>query len=153
MTDDPFNLERFVRAQVEGASYENALREIQRGRKASHWIWWVFPQLAGLGRSPTSRAYAIASLDEAIAYLAHPVLGPRLRTAIGAMMASAEVSAAALLGPDDVKFRSSLTLFARAAPGERLFRDALERFFDARADDLTDRLLSTLPTGPARDSK
>jgi uncharacterized protein (DUF1810 family) len=141
--DDPYHLERFVRAQDAGEGYRRALAEIREGRKVTHWIWWIFPQLAGLGRSATSRGFSIASLDEARAYLAHPELGERLREATAAMLARTEKESGSILGPDDVKFHSSMTLFARAAPSERLFTDALERFFGGRPDDLTTQLLAT----------
>src|SRR5919205_1458615 len=119
---DPFDLERFVQAQDQGGTYPAALQELRRGRKASHWMWFVFPQLAGLGSSPTARHYALASLDEARAYLAHPVLGPRLREAAGVVAASGGGSADEILGGiDAMKLRSSMTLFARAAPDEPVF--------------------------------
>lgn len=134
-------LDRFVEAQDAGASYEAALHELRAGRKTGHWIWWVFPQLAGLGRSETSRRYAISSLEEASAYLAHPVLGRRLREAFSAVLSHED--AEAVLGPlDAMKLRSSATLFHRAAPDEALFADVLARCFSGRADEATDRLLA-----------
>ena len=139
--EDPFNLARFVEAQDRGGSYDQALREIHDGAKYSHWIWWVFPQLQGLGRSPTSKEYSINSIDEAKAYLQHPVLGPRLRDAAQAMIGHVGMSAAAILQWDDVKFHSSMTLFMRAAPDEPLFRAALRQFFDGEPDAATDQLL------------
>ena len=138
---DPFNLARYVEAQDRGDSYKQALREIRDGAKRSHWIWWVFPQLRGLGGSPTSKEYSINSIDEARAYLQHPVLGPRLRDAIQAMIDHVGVSATAILQWDDVKFRSSLTLFMRAAPDEPLFHAAISQFFEGEPDAATDRLL------------
>ena len=134
-----FDLDRFASAQE--ASYEAALAEIRRGRKRSHWMWFVFPQLAGLGRSTTAQHYAIASLDEARAYLAHPVLGPRLRTCVEALQDLDHGSAEAVFGDiDAMKLRSSLTLFEQAS-GERLFAAAIERWFDGRRDEATLRLL------------
>lgn len=134
---DPFNLQRFVDAQA--GVHETALAELRRGRKASHWMWFVFPQVAGLGSSAMAQAYAIGSLDEARAYLAHPTLGPRLKAAVAATLAAAPGrSAHEIFGsPDDLKFRSSLTLFAQAAPEEAAFRQALERFFGGEPDPRT----------------
>ncbi len=134
MTDDPFDLARFVQAQE--AVMPQVRRELAAGRKQSHWMWFVFPQIAGLGHSSTARHYAISGLEEAQAYLAHPVLGPRLHECTALALGSPAASAAALFGsPDDVKFRSSMTLFAAAGPGP--FRDALDRFHDGRPDPLT----------------
>ena len=108
--DDRFDLERFVKAQI--GIYDVALGELRAGRKRSHWMWFVFPQLAGLGSSPTAQTYAIGSLEEARAYLAHPVLGPRLIECVQAVNAVRERSAGDIFGyPDELKFRSSLTLF------------------------------------------
>jgi uncharacterized protein (DUF1810 family) len=135
-----FDLDRFVDAQR--GAYEAALGELRRGRKTGHWIWFVFPQLAGLGRSETSRFYAIASLDEARAYLAHPVLGPRLRECAGVVLATRDRTPDEILGElDAMKVRSSMTLFHRAAPDEPLFRDVLGRFPGGLPDEATDRLL------------
>jgi uncharacterized protein (DUF1810 family) len=134
--DDPFDLARFVAAQ-EGI-LPQALAELRAGRKRSHWMWFVFPQIAGLGSSPMAVRYALASLDEARAYLAHPHLGPRLREATEAALAGAKGSAYDLFGsPDDMKFRSSLTLFALAAPEEALFARALDRFYGGERDERT----------------
>jgi uncharacterized protein (DUF1810 family) len=142
--DDPHNLDRFLRAQSD--AYAQALGELRRGRKAGHWIWFVFPQIAGLGSSPTSRLYAIASLDEARAYATHPVLGQRLIECAGAMLSHEGLTARGILGtPDDLKFRSSMTLFAAASPQEPLFAEALARFFEGEADPLT---LAELGLGP-----
>lgn len=135
---DPFDLGRFLSAQER--TQAQALAELRRGRKESHWMWFVFPQLAGLGRSETARHYAIRSLAEARAYLAHPVLGNRLREAVAAAMGSGVASPRALFGsPDDMKLRSSLTLFREAAEGEeaRPFDEALARFFGGEADEET----------------
>jgi len=124
--------------------YPGALAELRAGRKTGHWIWFVFPQVAGLGRSAMSQQYAIASLDEARAYLAHPILGPRLRECAGAVLATTGRSAEEILGGiDAVKLRSSMTLFHRAAPDEALFVDVLDRFFDGQVDVMTDQLLAS----------
>ena len=138
MAPEEFPLERFVIAQDEGGAYERALRELAAGRKNSHWMWFVFPQLAGLGQSEMSRRYAIASLAEAAAYLEHPLLGARLHACARALLVHEDTSAARILGPvDAVKLRSSMTLFARADPGERLFGAVLERFYGGEPDPLT----------------
>ncbi|MEA2519170.1 MAG: hypothetical protein QOF49_1250 [Chloroflexota bacterium] len=134
------NLDRFLDAQA--ATYGAALNELRRGRKTGHWMWFVFPQIAGLGRSEVSRFYAIASLDEARSYLAHPVLGPRLRECADAIISLEGRSATAIFGDiDATKLRSSMTLFSRAAPDEPLFGAVLERFFDGRPDAATDERL------------
>jgi len=122
-------LDRFVEAQ-DGA-YDDALAELTTGRKRTHWMWFIFPQIAGLGSSPTAQFYAIASLDEAKAYLAHPVLGPRLRECARALLAVDGRSAHDIFGyPDDLKLRSSMTLFARAADDPAPFQAVLDRFYD-----------------------
>jgi uncharacterized protein (DUF1810 family) len=114
MSEDPFNLDRFVKAQA--PVFDTAISELRRGRKTSHWMWFVFPQLKGLGTSPTAVHFGIASLAEARAYLAHPVLGPRLEAAVAALQAGPGTSLEAVFGfPDNLKFRSSMTLFAAAA--------------------------------------
>jgi uncharacterized protein (DUF1810 family) len=129
---DPFDLDRFVTAQDEGWTYARALAELRAGRKGSHWMWFVFPQEAGLGQSAMSRRYAIGSMEEARAYLAHPVLGPRLRECAAALLAVEGRSAVEILGEvDALKLRSSMTLFAAADPGEPLFPALLERYFAA----------------------
>lgn len=136
MENSEFALERFVTAQRD--SYGQALGEIRRGRKRSHWMWYVFPQIAGLGRSPTAQYYAIASLGEAQDYLAHPLLGARLRECVAALQALPAADAEAVFGPiDAAKLRSCLTLFAAAAPAEALFARALQRWFEGQADPLT----------------
>ena len=135
---DPHDLARFVAAQ--GDTHVAALAELRRGRKAGHWMWWEFPQLP-LGHSPTARAYAIRSLDEARAYLAHPLLGPRLIEAVAAAIAAPGSAAAIFGGVDALKLRSSLTLFARAADDPAPFRAGLDRFFDGEEDGETLRLL------------
>ncbi|WP_102958564.1 DUF1810 domain-containing protein [Mangrovicella endophytica] len=135
--DDPFNLRRFVEAQE--PVFASVLAELRRGRKASHWMWFVFPQFVGLGRSPTSRHFAIESLAEARAYLAHPVLGPRLREATELVNAVGGRSALDIFGsPDDLKFRSSMTLFSEAAGADgTVFRTALDRYYDGDPDPAT----------------
>ncbi len=150
---DPFDLDRFLRAQDDGGTYDRALAELRRGRKTSHWMWFVFPQLAGLGRSTMAERYAIRSLDEARAYLAHPVLGPRLRDCVAALTDAPEGrSAESILGGiDAVKLRSSVTLFLRADPSAPAFLRVLDRFFEGVPDPATDRLLPADPDGsPSR---
>ncbi|MDP1027665.1 DUF1810 domain-containing protein [Sphingomonas sp. KR1UV-12] len=133
------DLERFVTAQAD--SYEQALAELRRGAKRSHWMWWIFPQIAGLGRSETARVYAIGSAAEARAYLTHPVLGPRLVEATQAVTA-APGSAEAIMGAiDAMKLRSSMTLFAAVADDAEVFEAALTRFFGGARDAATLRLL------------
>ncbi len=135
-----FNLDRFVAAQ-EGV-HDRALAELKRGEKASHWMWFVFPQIAGLGSSATARLYAIASIDEARAYLAHPLLGLRLREATEAALVHRGKRAEAIFGAvDALKFRSSMTLFEAAADEPRLFAAALEQFYGGARDAATLRLL------------
>jgi uncharacterized protein (DUF1810 family) len=143
VSDDPFNLRRFVEAQDDAAIYARALGELREGRKRSHWIWFVFPQIAGLGSSPMSQAYAIRSLDEARAYLGHPTLGPRLRESTEALLGNdPALSADEILGGiDAIKVRSSVTLFTRADPSEPLFGKVLARFYDGEPDPATERLL------------
>jgi len=138
--DDPFDLRRFVDAQDEGGTYARALGELREGRKRGHWIWFVFPQITGLGSSAMSRHYAIGSPEEARAYLAHPVLGPRLHECAEALLATdPSRSAESILGPIDAqKLRSSMTLFARAAPDDDLFPTVLARFYDGEYDSETD---------------
>jgi len=140
---DTYELERFVRAQEAGGTYEAALAELRRGRKTGHWMWFVFPQIAGLGLSEMSRRYAISSADEARAYLAHPILGPRLEACARALLELEDATATEILGPvDSMKLRSSMTLFARAAPENALFRGVLARYFAGRADEATDARLA-----------
>ncbi len=122
--------------------YETALAELRAGHKRSHWMWFIFPQVAGLGQSATSRRYAIASIAEARAYLVHPVLGSRLRACVEELLEHQDRSAAEIFGGlDALKLRSSMTLFARAAPGERPFLEVLEAFFGGTPDADTERLL------------
>ena len=135
---DPFDLDRFVRAQDAGGTYEQARTELVQGRKTSHWMWFVFPQLAGLGRSATSRRYAIADLDEARAYLGHPVLGPRLLECARLVAETAAEPTTVFGGVDAQKLHSSMTLFLRADPAEPVFAQVLQRHFGGRPDAATD---------------
>lgn len=130
------NLERFVEAQ--GPVIDEVMAELASGEKRSHWMWFVFPQLKALGRSSTARYYGLGSVDEARAYLAHPVLGERLRACTRAVLAHRGRSAHAIFGsPDDLKFRSCMTLFGLAAPDEPLYAQALAQFFKGEPDPLT----------------
>jgi uncharacterized protein (DUF1810 family) len=134
--DDPFNLQRFVDAQA--PVYAQVLQELAAGRKQSHWMWFVFPQIAGLGLSSTSVFYAISSLDEVKAYVAHPILGPRLVECAGLVFAVNGKTARQVFGAvDEAKFRSSMTLFVSAAPDERTFRQCLEKYFAGAPDPAT----------------
>ncbi len=140
----PLDLERFVRAQ--DAVWAEVTQELTEGRKRTHWIWFVFPQVAGLGRSVPSQVYAIGSLAEARAYLAHRVLGERLRACAALLLAVEDRSAEEILGETDaMKLRSSMTLFHRADPDEPLFRAVLERYAEGRPDDRTDAILRGAP--------
>jgi uncharacterized protein (DUF1810 family) len=133
---DAFNLQRFLDAQA--PVYEQARRELEIGRKQSHWMWFIFPQIAGLGQSPMSIRFAIASLDEAKAYLAHSVLGARLRECTALTFEVEGKTAPEIFGSiDAVKFRSSMTLFARAAPDEELFQRCLDKYFAGDPDPAT----------------
>ena len=134
--EDPHLLQRFLDAQ--DPVFDTVRAELERGRKASHWMWFVFPQIAGLGHSAMARRYAIASLAEAQAYLAHPVLGPRLRTCAGLVNAVQGRSIGEILGhPDDLKFQSCMTLFRLAAPDDDVFRHALDKYFGGQEDAAT----------------
>ena len=149
MTGDVHNLARFVAAQR--GSYEHALAEIASGRKRSHWMWYVFPQFAGLGISATSRKYAIASLAEAAAYLRHELLGPRLVACASAALAVEGRSAREIFGsPDDLKLRSSATLFAHVSPEGSVFHRVLDKYFDGEPDDATLRLVAASAASSAR---
>jgi uncharacterized protein (DUF1810 family) len=140
---DPYDLERFVTAQDGGGTYAAAVSELRAGRKTSHWMWFVFPQLAGLGISSTSQRYAIRSPDEARAYAAHPVLGTRLEECVQILIGLDGCGAREIFGPvDAMKLRSSMTLFVRAAPENPLFREALDGYFGGVPDEETDRLLT-----------
>jgi uncharacterized protein (DUF1810 family) len=134
--DQDFDLERFVAAQ--DPVYSNVLAELRTGRKRSHWMWFVFPQIEGLGSSDMARRYAIRSGDEAAAYLAHPVLGPRLRECARLVSLHHDKTIAEIFDPpDDRKFHSSMTLFADVAPDEAVFQTCLDQFFDGQADQAT----------------
>ena len=142
MTADPYDLERFVTAQGgdDTGTYGQALDELRRGRKTSHWMWFVFPQIAGLGQSPISRLYAITSLDEARAYLRHPILGRRLTECAGVLDALPDTSAAAIFGQVDAqKLHSSMTLFALADRDQPVFSRVLDRYFGGVADRATEQ--------------
>lgn len=140
MDQDPFELQRFVDAQE--PLRQRVKAEMRAGRKSSHWMWFFFPQLRGLGKSEMAHRYGIASLDEARAYLAHPVLGPRLREACQIIHEVKGRSAHQIFGnPDDVKFRSCLTLFGRAAPDEPVFAACLRKYFAGVEDQATLALL------------
>jgi uncharacterized protein (DUF1810 family) len=133
---DPFHLERFVEAQ--DGVYESVCEELRRGEKRSHWMWFIFPQIRGLGKSPMAERFAIGSLEEARAYLGHEVLGARLRECTGLVNAVEGRSASEIFGfPDDLKFHSSMTLFARAGEGDALFREALRKYFAGKEDEVT----------------
>ncbi|WP_369130197.1 DUF1810 domain-containing protein [Modestobacter roseus] len=137
MPADPFDLQRFVDAQDAGGTYDQALAELRAGSKRSHWMWFVFPQVAGLGRSPMAQRYAVSGAEEARAYLAHPVLGPRLVACARALLDLATTDPVAVLGGIDAqKLRSSATLFAAVAE-EPVFGAVLDRFFAGDRDDAT----------------
>ena len=139
--DDPYDLNRFVRAQAE--DYAQALAEIRRGEKRSHWMWYIFPQIEGLGFSSMSKRYAIKGLDEAKAYLEHPVLGPRLLEGAEAVMSVEGRTANEIFGsPDDLKLRSCATLFARVSPPGSVFERLLAKYYNGTEDAKTVRLLA-----------
>jgi len=143
-TRDPYNLDRFVQAQED--DYEQALREIRNGRKQSHWMWYIFPQYAGLGFSATSQRYAIKSRTEAEAYLRHPVLGPRLEECTAATLAVQGRSAFEIFGsPDEMKLKSCATLFGCVSPSGSVFQQLLDRYFQGERDAATLRLLGITP--------
>ncbi|MCI8211205.1 calpastatin [Pseudomonas sp. S25] len=139
--EDTYDLQRFVDAQ--DPVFARVLEELSTGRKHSHWMWFVFPQIIGLGRSEMARRFAITCLDEARAYLAHPVLGPRLEQCAKLIEPHTQWTARQIFGsPDDVKLQSSMTLFAAAAPERKVFQGVLDTFFDGRQDSLTLEKLS-----------
>ena len=134
--NDEFDLDRFVNAQ--DPVYSDVLAELRTGKKRTHWMWFVFPQIAGLGQSEMARRYAIRSSDEAAAYLAHPVLGPRLRECARLVSLHQDMEAREIFdSPDDLKFHSSMTLFNDIAPDEAVFQTCLDQFFDGRPDPET----------------
>jgi uncharacterized protein (DUF1810 family) len=145
---DPYDLRRFVAAQDSGRTYQRAVAELEAGRKTGHWMWFVFPQIAGLGLSPTSRTYAISSLAEARAYLRHPVLGPRLADCARALTNLSGSTAERIFGViDAAKLRSSMTLFRHADPDQTLFGQVLDQYFDGQTDPLTDRAVEAAGEG------
>ena len=147
MADD-FDLQRFVAAQDAGGSYDRALAELEARSKQGHWRWWIFPQLAGLGRTATAQAYGISGLPEARAYLAHPVLGERLVRCARALVGPPLLEASTVLGHTDaLKLRSSMTLFALADPDEPVFGQVLEQYYGGRPDELTHKALREGPAG------
>jgi len=136
----PYDLDRFLVAQQH--VYDGVLDELRRGRKTGHWIWFIFPQIAGLGSSAMSQHFAIGSLDEARAYLTHPVLGARLRECAGVVLATTGRTAVEILGSTDaMKLRSCMTLFHRAAPDESVFAQVLNHYYGGVADEATDARL------------
>jgi uncharacterized protein (DUF1810 family) len=136
LPSDPHNLQRFLDAQA--PVFDQILTELRAGRKRSHWMWFVFPQIAGLGSSPMAQHFAISGRAEALAYLAHPTLGPRLRECTGLVNQVPNRTISDIFGyPDDLKFRSSVTLFAAVAPGEEVFRAALDQYFAGKPDPAT----------------
>lgn len=141
MSNESYDLDRFIDAQ--SSVYDIALAEIRAGSKRTHWMWFIFPQMAGLGTSSMARRYAITGPGEARAYLEHPVLGPRLRECVRAMLGNAGRTAHEILGsPDDLKLRSCATLFARAS-NEPIFQELLDQFYDGVADPRTEALLAS----------
>jgi uncharacterized protein (DUF1810 family) len=137
---DRYDLQRFVTAQDSGGTYDRAIAELQQGRKTSHWMWFVFPQIAGLGQSAASRRYAIGSLAEAQAYLEHPVLGPRLAQCAAIVCRVPDRSAEQIFGVIDAqKLRSSMTLFLLADPAARVFRQVLDQYFGGIGDPATEQ--------------
>lgn len=144
LPDAPHDLSRFVEAQ--STIFEQALSEIRSGRKRSHWMWFIFPQFRGLGSSPTSQHFAISSLEEAEAYLRHPILGPRLQECVLALLALDKTTASEIFGyPDDLKLRSSATLFAHVSPRGSIFEQLLDKYFDGERDSRTIGFLGTTP--------
>src|SRR5262245_39126432 len=138
--DDPYNLNRFVQAQ--NPVYAQVCAELQEGHKRGHWMWFVFPQIKGLGYSPTSRLFAISSLEEARAYMRHPILGPRLIECTKLVISNSGLTIHQIFGsPDDLKFHSSMTLFSHAASEKEVFEEALQKFFGGQHDQATVRLL------------
>ncbi len=148
MRRDPYDLERFVVAQNSADTYRHALGELRHGHKTTHWMWFVFPQVAGLGRSQMARTYAISSLEEAKAFVQHPVLGPRLIECTSTVLEVEDRSATEIFGAVDAqKLQSSMTLFMRAAPDLPLFEHLLDRYFNGTPDPATDQRLGRGPDG------
>ncbi|MGI8493223.1 MAG: DUF1810 domain-containing protein [Acidimicrobiales bacterium] len=142
MREDPFDLERFVVAQDTGSTYDRVLRELSAGQKETHWMWFAFPQIAGLGHSPTAQRFAISSLEEARAFLDHPVLGRRIREWASIVAGHGGRSADEIFGPiDAMKLRSSMTLFMLADPGELVFAQVISQFFEGLPDAATEQLV------------
>ena len=142
MATDDSDLDRFVRVQDRDGNYRQALSELEAGHKTTHWMWFVFPQITGLGSSPKAVLFSLSSLDEAADYLDHPVLGPRLRSCAEALLGLRPHDPIAVLGSVDAKkLRSSMTLFHRARPDEQVFIDVIDRFFSGHEDPLTLSLL------------
>lgn len=140
-----FDLKRFVKAQE--SCYQAVLNELRNGQKRSHWMWYVFPQIVGLGSSSTAQYYAIGGPEEARAYMNHPILGTRLKECIEAVLTVQNRSLQEIFGsPDDLKFRSSMTLFENVQPDEPLFAEALERYCEGHRDEKTLQILETLLT-------
>lgn len=141
--DDRYNLARFIKEQKR--DYATAYSELSHGRKQSHWSWWIIPQIVGLGMTSTSQYYAIKSLDEAIAFLAHPYLGKNIREIANVLLGLETDDATMVMGyPDDLKLRSCMTLFAEAAPDEEVFQKVLDKFFDGKKDERTLEILKSL---------
>lgn len=148
MARDTFDLDRFVRAQDADGAYDRALDELRQGKKRSHWMWFVFPQVKGLGHSAMAQRFAISSLEEARAYLAHPVLGARLHACTDTLARRGTARATEIFGVvDAMKLRSSLTLFHRADPSDPSFATVLDRYFDGVPDGATDERLDVPPKG------
>ena len=143
MPQDIYNLDRFVKEQE--CTYDTALKEVSQGMKRSHWMWWIFPQIAGLGMTTTSHMYSIKSMEEAKAFLAHPYLGKNLREISDKLLTLASNDAYEVFGsPDDLKLRSSMTLFAEAAPDEEVFGKVLDKFYGGKKDERTIEILKDL---------
>lgn len=141
--NDNYNLYRFIKEQQR--DYSTAYTELSQGRKRSHWSWWIIPQIVGLGMTATSHKYAIKSLDEAIAFLAHPYLGKNIREISKVLLELESNDATAIMGyPDDLKLRSCMTLFAEADPNEEVFQKVLDKFFNGEKDERTLAILKTL---------
>ena len=140
---DKYNLDRFIKEQQR--DYTTAYAELSQGHKRSHWSWWIIPQIVGLGMTATSHKYAIKSLDEAVAFLAHPYLGKNIREISKVLLGLESNDATAIMGyPDDLKLRSCMTLFAEADPNEEIFQMVLDKFFNGEKDERTLEILKTL---------